>query len=157
MKGGTQAALVLAVGYVLGRRRKLRIATVMAAAAATGGLGSLGGSALRRGLKMLGSSEVLGDLGPQFSELAETMRGDLVEAGKAAALASVNNRIGSLNDSLRDRAEAVRNPAANVADPDREYQDQDEGDDYDEEPEDENDAPPPRLRARRSPVARARR
>jgi hypothetical protein len=116
MKGGTQAALVLGVGYLLGRRRKLRTATVVAAAAATGGVGSLSGAALKRGLKMLGSSKALGDLGPQVSELAEIMRSDLVDAGKAAALASVNNRIGSLSDTLRDRADIVRNPAAGAAD-----------------------------------------
>lgn len=115
MKGSTQAGLVLAVGYVLGRRRKLRTATVMAAAAATGGAGSLGSAALRRGLKMLGSSEALGDLGPQVSKLGETVRGDLAEAGKAALLASVTNRMSSLSDSLQDRAESVRNPAAGAA------------------------------------------
>jgi hypothetical protein len=116
MKGGTQAALVLGVGYLLGRRRKLRTATVVAAAAATGGVGSLGGAAVKRGLKTLGASKALGDLGPQVSELAEIVRGDLVEAGKAAALASVNKRIGSLSDTLRDRADIVRNPAAGAAD-----------------------------------------
>ena len=116
MKGGTQAALALGIGYVLGRRRKLRTASLMAAGAATGGLGSLGGAALRSGLKRLGSSEVLGDLGPQLGDLTETLRGDLVEAGKAAAIASVNKRISSLSDSLRDRADLVRNPAAGAAD-----------------------------------------
>jgi hypothetical protein len=65
MKAGAQAALALGVGYVLGRRRKLRMTTMLAAAAATGGAGSLGGVAFRRGLKMLSSAGALGDLGPQ--------------------------------------------------------------------------------------------
>lgn len=116
MRGGTQAALVLGVGYLLGRRRKLRTATVMATAAATGGVGSLGGAAFKHGLKMLGSSKALSDLGPQVTELAGIVRGDLVDVGKAAALASVNNRIGSLSDTLRDRADIVRNPAVGAAD-----------------------------------------
>jgi hypothetical protein len=115
MKAGAQAALALGVGYVLGRRRKLRMTTMLAAAAATGGVGSLGGIALRRGLKMLSSTEALGDLGPQLGEIAETVRGDLVDAGKAAALAAVNERIGSLSDTLHDRADSIRNPAADVA------------------------------------------
>jgi hypothetical protein len=115
MKAGAQTALALGVGYVLGRRRKLRMTTVLAAAAATGGVGSLVGVALRRGLKMLSSTEALGDLGPQLGEIAETVRGDLVDAGKAAALAAVNERIGSLSDTLHDRAESLRNPAADVA------------------------------------------
>jgi hypothetical protein len=116
MKAGAQAALALGVGYVLGRRRKLRMTTVLAAAAATGGVGSLGGMGLRRGLKMLSSTGALGDLGPQLGEIAETVRGDLVDAGKAAALAAVNERIGSLSDTLHDRAESLRSPAAEVAD-----------------------------------------
>jgi len=115
MKAGAQAALALGVGYVLGRRRKLRMTTVLAGAAAAGGVGSLGGVALRRGLKMLSSAGALGDLGPQLGEIAETVRGDLVDAGKAAALAAVNERIGSLSDTLHDRAESLRNPAADVA------------------------------------------
>jgi hypothetical protein len=115
MKAGAQAALALGVGYVLGRRRKLRMTTVLAAAAATGGVGTLGGMGLRRGLKMLSSTGALGDLGPQLGEIAETVRGDLVDAGKAAALAAVNERIGSLSDTLHDRAETLRSPAADVA------------------------------------------
>jgi hypothetical protein len=115
MKAGAQAALALGVGYVLGRRRKLRLTTMLAAAAATGGAGSLGGVAFRRGLKMLSSAGALGDLGPQLGEIAETVRGDLVDAGKAAALAAVNERIGSLSDTLHDRADSLRSPAADVA------------------------------------------
>jgi hypothetical protein len=115
MKGGTQAALVLGVGYVLGRRHKLRTATLLAAAAATGGLGGLGGAALRRGIKTLGSTEALGGLSPQLAGIAETVRGDLVDAGKAAAIAAVNNRIGSLSDTLHERAESLRNPVGDVA------------------------------------------
>jgi hypothetical protein len=110
MKGGTQTALALGVGYVLGRRRKMRMTTALAAAAATGGLGTLGGMAVRRGVKMLGSTEALGAFAPQLSELAETLRGDLMDAGKAAASAAVSNRIESLTDSLHERAELVRNP-----------------------------------------------
>jgi hypothetical protein len=115
MKGGTQAALVLGVGYVLGRRRKLRTATLLAAAAATGGLGSLGGAALRRGIKTLGSTEALSGLSPQLADIAETVRSDLVDAGKAAAIAAVNNRIGSLSDTLHERAESLRNPVGDAA------------------------------------------
>lgn len=37
MKSGMRAATALGIGYVLGRRKKLRTATMMAAAAAVGG------------------------------------------------------------------------------------------------------------------------
>src|SRR5262249_14750135 len=112
MKGGTQAALALGVGYVLGRRRKMRLTTMLALGAATGGIGGLGGAALRRGVKMLGSTEAVSKFAPQLGELADTVRSDLMDAGKAAATAAVTSRIESLTDSLQERAEMVRDPAA---------------------------------------------
>src|SRR5215831_9354823 len=112
MKGGTQAALALGVGYLLGRRRKMRLATMLAIGTATGGVAGLGPAALRRGMKMLGSTEALGKFAPQLGELADTVRSDLMDAGKAAAAAAVTSRIESLTDSLQERAEMVRDPAA---------------------------------------------
>jgi hypothetical protein len=115
MKGSTQTALALGVGYVLGRRRKMRMTTVLAAAALTGGFGGLAGAALRRGMKMLGSSEALSKVAPQLGEIADTVGGDLLTVGKEAATSAVSNRIGSLSDSLHERAELVRNPGAAAA------------------------------------------
>jgi hypothetical protein len=112
MKGGTQAALALGVGYLLGRRRKMRLTTMLAVGAATGSVGGLGGAALRRGMKMLGSTEAVGKFAPQLGELADTVRSDLMDAGKAAATAAVTSRIESLTDSLQERADMVRDPAA---------------------------------------------
>lgn len=183
MKGGAQAALAIAVGYILGRRRKMRTATLLAAATATGGLGGLGGTALRRGAKMLGNTEMLGKVAPQLGEIADTVRGDLLDAGKAAAIAAVSGRIESLTDNLHERAESLRDPAAAAAGAGeavtgkvRRRRADEDGDDYDEqdlpedadesgeaeEPEDdereddEREAAPARRRpARRSPVARA--
>ncbi len=111
MKGGTRAAVAIGVGYVLGRRRKMRMATVLAVGAATGGIAGLGGSVLKRGAQPSAPTDALGKLGPQFGDIADTVRGDLVEAGKAAAMAAVSGRIDSLTDSLHDRAESLRNPA----------------------------------------------
>ena len=108
---GTQTALALGVGYVLGRRRKMRLTMMLAAAAASGGLGGVGGGALRRGMKMLGSTEALGKVSPQLAEIVDTVRGDLLDAGKAAAVAAATNRIGSLTDTLHERAQSIREPA----------------------------------------------
>lgn len=116
MKGGTQTALALGVGYVLGRRRKMRLTTMLAIGAATGGIGSVGGAAIKRGMKMLGSTEALGKVAPQLGEIADTVRGDLLDAGKAAAVAVATNRIGSLTDSLHEHAQRIREPAGAVAD-----------------------------------------
>jgi hypothetical protein len=111
MRGGTQTALALGVGYVLGRRHKMRMTTILAVAAATGGLSGVGGAALRRGMKMLGPTEALGKVSPQLGELVDTVRGDLLDAGKAAAVAVATNRIGSLTDTLHERAQSIREPA----------------------------------------------
>jgi hypothetical protein len=153
MKGGTRAAVAIAVGYVLGRRRKMRLATLLAAGAATGGIAGIGGAAVRRGTKALGSPEVLGKLGPQFGQMAETVGGDLVEAGKAAAVAAVTGRIDSLADSLHERAESIRNPVAAAS--------EDDADDEDWAGEDEAGEDHPAMRRRTprdpAPVSRARR
>lgn len=115
MKGGTQTALALGVGYVLGRRRKMRLTTMLAIGAATGGIGGVGGAAVKRGMRMLGSAEALGKVAPQLGEIADTVRGDLLDAGKAAAVAVATNRIGSLTDSLHEHAQRIREPAGAVA------------------------------------------
>jgi hypothetical protein len=115
MKGGAQAAVALGVGYVLGRRRKMRLATMLALGAATGGIGGLGPAALRRGAKYLGSTDIAGALGPQVGEIVSTIRGDLLDASKAAAATAVSSRIESLSDNLHERAETLRNPEAAAA------------------------------------------
>src|SRR5689334_22403610 len=91
MKGGTQAAVAIGVGYLLGRRRKLRRATLVAAAVASGGFGGLGSAALRRGAKLLSQTEMISKVAPQLGEITETVRSDLIGAGKAAATAAVSN------------------------------------------------------------------
>jgi hypothetical protein len=114
MKGSTRAATALAVGYLLGRRRKFRTAVVMAAATAAGG-SSVGGMVMRQGTKMLGSSEALGKVAPQVGDLVDIVRGDLLSAGKAAVTAAASNRVDALTDSLHERAERMRNTAGAVA------------------------------------------
>jgi hypothetical protein len=115
MKGGVQTALALGVGYVLGRRRKMRLATMLAFGAATGGIAKFGPMALRQGTKYLGSTDIAGALGPQVGEIVSAVRGELLDAAKAAAVASVTSRIDSLSDSLHERADALKNPEAAVA------------------------------------------
>jgi hypothetical protein len=115
MKGSMRAATAIGVGYLLGRRRKLRTATLMAAAYAVGGT-TVGSMVLKRGMKMLNNSEVFGKIAPQLTEMTDVVRGDLLTAGKAAATAAVSNRVDSLTDSLHDHAERLRNPAAAASD-----------------------------------------
>lgn len=114
MKGSTRAATAIAVGYLLGRRKKLRTAAVMAAATAVGGT-AVGGMVMRRGMKLLGSTDALGKIAPQLNDIADTVRGDLLSAGKAAFATAASNRVDALTDSLHERAERVRNPGAAAA------------------------------------------
>jgi hypothetical protein len=118
MKGSARAATALAVGYMLGRKRKFRNAALMAAATAIGGT-TVGGLAMRQGkkqaMKMLGSSGALGKVAPQVTDLVDVVRGDLLTAGKSAVTAAATNRVDRLTDSIHDRAERVRNPASAAA------------------------------------------
>jgi hypothetical protein len=114
MKGGAQTALALGVGYILGRRRKMRLATMLALGAATGGAARLGPIAMRQGAKYLGKTDIAGALGPQVTEIVDTVRGELLDAAKGAAAAAVTSRIDALGDSLHERAETLRNPEAAV-------------------------------------------
>ena len=112
MKCGAQTALAIGVGYILGRRRKMRLATMLAAGAATGAAAKLGPTALKQGTKYLGKTDIAGALGPQVTEIVNTVRGELLDAAKGAATAAVTSRIDSLSDNLHDRAETLRNPEA---------------------------------------------
>ncbi len=114
MKGSMRAAAAIGVGYLLGRHRKFRTAAMMAAGMTIGGT-TVGGLIMKRGIKMLGSTDAIQKVSPQLGELADVVRGDLVAAGKAAATAAVNNRVDALTDSIHDRAERVRNPVATAA------------------------------------------
>ncbi len=114
MKGGAQTAVAIGVGYILGRRRKMRLATMLALGAATGGAARLGPVAMKQGAKLLGKTDIAGSLGPQVTEIVDTVRGELLDAAKGAAAAAVTSRIDSLSDSLHDRAETLRDPEAAV-------------------------------------------
>lgn len=113
MNKSSSAALAVGVGYVLGRRHKLRWALMFGAAATTG---NLPGRLMKQGGKLLGSSDALAKVSPELGKLAGTVKGDLAVAGKAAAKAAVTSRIDTLTGSLHDKAEAVRAPRGETAD-----------------------------------------
>jgi hypothetical protein len=94
MKGGARTALAVAAGYFLGRSKKMRLALMLAAAGATGRLGTPG-ELLQRGTKMLASS-------PEVAKIAEDLRGELFDALKAAAVTAASSRIDSLSDRLQE-------------------------------------------------------
>jgi hypothetical protein len=108
-----KAALAVDVGYVLGRRRKKRMARVLAAAAMAGGPGGLGGAASRRDMTMPGPAQIT----PRPGERAGTVRGDLPGAGRLPLprrSAAGSNR---WRDPPHERAGLVRDPGAAVTGP----------------------------------------
>jgi hypothetical protein len=111
MKTGTQVALAVGAGYILGRRHKMRLAMMLGGAAVAGGVGGIGGQLVRRGAKFIGSADLLGKVSPELREIGGVIRHDLLDAGKGAARTAVNSRIDSLSDRLRDQADAWRSPA----------------------------------------------
>lgn len=103
MKDGVRMALAVAAGYYLGRHHRLRTAAALGAAALLGRMRGDSGL-LDRGMKLLGTS-------PELEKITDQLRGELVEAGKAAAVTATSRQIDSLSSRLHDRAEAMRGSA----------------------------------------------
>ncbi|MEV0806980.1 hypothetical protein [Micromonospora sp. NPDC050200] len=100
MKSGMRVGLAVVLGYVLGRRRKLRTALTLAAAVAVGRASRDPGQLLERGGDLLSSS-------PQLANLAK-LRGPLASAGRAAATAAAGSGIDAISGKLRGGADALR-------------------------------------------------
>ncbi|MEU2612461.1 hypothetical protein ABZ570_12910 [Micromonospora sp. NPDC007271] len=100
MKSGVRIALAVGLGYVIGRRRKLRTALTLAAAVAVGRASQQPGGLRKYGTDLLNTS-------PQLSNLTR-IGGPLATAGKAAATAAAGSGIDALSGKLRGSAEALR-------------------------------------------------
>ncbi|SBT52275.1 hypothetical protein [Micromonospora narathiwatensis] len=100
MKSGARIALAVGLGYVIGRRRKLRSALTLAAAVAIGRASQQPGGLLKYGTDLLNTS-------PQLGNLAR-LGGPLATAGRAAATAAAGGGIDALSGRLRDGADALR-------------------------------------------------
>ncbi|MEU5937703.1 hypothetical protein ABZ807_00725 [Micromonospora sp. NPDC047548] len=100
MKSGLRVGLAVGLGYVLGRRRKLRSALTLAAAVAVGRASRDPDQLLKRGGDLLNSSPQLANLGK--------LSGPLASAGKAAATAAAGSGIDAISGKLRGSADALR-------------------------------------------------
>ncbi|MDF3293028.1 hypothetical protein [Streptomyces silvisoli] len=110
MKNG-QVALALAGGYLLGRYHKMRWALALAGAAAgKRAAGVATGKQLGRASGLLQS--------PEVGRLAKDIRGDLLAAGRSAAVAAVGTRINDLSDRMEERAASLREPSGDEAEGD---------------------------------------
>ncbi|MEW2443595.1 hypothetical protein [Micromonospora marina] len=100
MKSGARIALAVGVGYVIGRRRKLRTALTLAAAVAAGRASQNPGGLKQMATGLLGTSPQLGSLGK--------LGAPLVTAGKAAATVAAGSGIDAVSGKLRGGADALR-------------------------------------------------
>ncbi|WP_067839483.1 hypothetical protein [Nocardia lijiangensis] len=126
MKCGVRMAAGVGIGYLLGRTRKMRLALMLAGV----GLSRQAGgpqALLQRGVSALGSST-------ELTKITDTVRGELMEAARAAAVTAASHQIDALNERLQ------RQPAASEADEDAgevENLDKDAYADDEREPSDE--------------------
>jgi hypothetical protein len=93
-------AIAIGVGYLLGRRKKMRTALAFGAAAAAGRFSQDPRAVLHRGGEMLGKAPVLGEVAG--------LRKPLAAAGTAAGGGAVSKVIDSVGDRIRRRADALR-------------------------------------------------
>lgn len=130
MKCGMRMAGAVGIGYVLGRTRKMKFALMLAGA----GLSGRGGpqALLERTTSAVGSS-------PELAKLTETVRGELLEAARAAAVTAASNRIDSLNARLQHHPDI----GADLGTP----QAEDSGGEDEPAKEDEPAEPTPKRRA----------
>ncbi len=109
MKAKGQVALAVGAGYMLGRTHRMKMALMLAAAGATGRFPGGPRVLLERGTKILASS-------PEVAKIGESVRGELLNAAKAAAVTAASQRIESLNSRLQSGGEGVTDTVGGVAD-----------------------------------------
>lgn len=159
MSSRTRLACGVAIGYLLGRTRKMRLALMVAGA--TGAAGTPR-QLVERGLKQLASV-------PEVGKLATMARGQLVDAAKTAAMTAASSRIDALNERLqshgdgdeeeekprrtsrKERAEADDTTAEADRSEEEPAEDREEsGEDGGEDSSEEDGGEPPRPRRRAS-------
>ncbi|MEV0032641.1 hypothetical protein [Nocardia sp. NPDC050793] len=97
MKCGVRMAAGVGIGYMLGRTHKMRLALMLVGA----GLSRQAGgpqALLQRGASVLGSST-------ELTKITDTIRGELMDAARAAAVTAASNRIDALNTRLQRQGE----------------------------------------------------
>jgi hypothetical protein len=110
MKDGVRIGMAVGLGYLLGRTRKGRLALMLVGVGVTGRAAKNPAALVKQGVDILGSS-------PEVKTLTETVRGRLVEAGKAAAVSAVSSRVDTLTGKIEERTGALSSsPLAGQAD-----------------------------------------
>ncbi|MCO5972535.1 hypothetical protein [Actinoallomurus soli] len=146
MKDGLRIALAVGAGYLMGRRRKMKLALTLAAAGASGRIAKNPASLVKQGTNLLNTS-------PEVKNLTDAVRGRLIEVGKAAAVTAASSQIDALSDRLQRRTESLLRPprtpgGAREREEEEPYEERDvrEEERYDEEPEERPRRRPTALR-----------
>ncbi|MFI8851602.1 hypothetical protein ACIGW3_15615 [Streptomyces sp. NPDC053499] len=96
----TAVLAAVAGGYLLGRTRKAKLALTLGSVVAGRRLGLDPQELLRQGFRKLAET-------PQFEELTDQIKHQLMAAARTAASSAANRRLESLADSLRDRTDRL--------------------------------------------------
>lgn len=132
MSAAGKVALGVASGYLLGRRKKLRLAITVGSMLAGKKIATNPRALLQQGQKLIESNE-------ELSRLSDQVRTQLFQAARSAAVASAGSRMDGISDAIRDRSERLALGSGGSDDED-EYEDEDEDEyDADEEFEEEED------------------
>jgi hypothetical protein len=141
MKCGSQIAVAVVGGYVLGRSKKTRMALLLALMAAGGGKLPIGPEDLLR----------KSPLGGPLDKLTGDLRSQIVDAGMNVAKKAASSRIDSLSDRLQERADTLRRTGG------RADTESEESEESEEEPiRGRRDRGAPPRRRREEPPRRAR-
>ncbi|MGP3986652.1 hypothetical protein [Streptomyces sp. 3N207] len=92
----TAVLAAVAGGYLLGRTRKAKLALTLGSVVAGRKLGLDPQELLRAGVRKIAAT-------PQFEELTDQVKHQLMAAARTAVSSAANRRLESLADSLRDR------------------------------------------------------
>ncbi|MDF3313582.1 hypothetical protein P3H15_52835 [Rhodococcus sp. T2V] len=155
-----QMAMAVGAGYMLGRTHKMKLALMLAGYGASRRFpgGSLG--VLNEGRKLLADS-------PEVAKLGATVRKELMNAAKAAAVTAASQRIDSLNTRLQSgegllggAGKEKKSKRARDEEPDDDYEYEDEEnteveDEGDDETGDDDSEQAPRARRRPAPRRRS--
>ncbi|MGY1581880.1 hypothetical protein [Streptomyces sp. MN13] len=123
-------AAAVAGGYLLGRTKKGKLALVVGSYLAGRRLGVSPAQLVSQGLARLQEA-------PQFQELSDQVRGELMQAGRTAVSGAANRRLTGLADALRDRTDALNGATGSVGARGGRRDDDYAEDEYEDYPEDE--------------------
>ena len=119
MSAAMKIAAGVASGYLLGRRRKLRLAITVGSMLAGQKIATNPRGLLEQGQKLV-------DGNAELSRLSDQIRSQLFDAARTAAIATASSRMDGLSDSIRQRSERL---ALLPGEQDEDEYDEDEYDD----------------------------